>query len=367
MDNTSLRSFIAHARTKNMDHQTIRMLLLSAGWKDRDILEAMSEEGLGMTVPEPPDRGGAREAFFHLLAFVSLYASVVSVLVLLFQYLNRLFPDVAFDSPYAGDWDRSMIRWFLAMLIVSFPFFAWISRRIVRDIALSPERAWSPIRRWLTYLTLFVTACVLIGDGVTLLYYLLQGEITVRFILKVLVVLLVAGLTFSYYFLSLKAPAGGGRTERLHRSYAIPAWILVVGTVVWGLFYTGTPFQERLRKLDDVRVQNLRDIQNEIYNIVYEGEDRFDGPFTRLPNPLPTTLEEVVEKARYQRPSITDPSTGLPYGYMTDTSTDPSVGFAEFRLCATFDTVRDLSYDIFWNHPAGEHCFEFDALDPTMK
>ena len=33
---SKLESFIAHARSKGMDHQTIRMLLLSSGWKEKD-------------------------------------------------------------------------------------------------------------------------------------------------------------------------------------------------------------------------------------------------------------------------------------------------------------------------------------------
>jgi hypothetical protein len=357
MQHPSLKEFIAHARSKGMDHQTIRMLLLSSGWKEKDIVEALTEATLDMPVPAPEDRGGAREAFFHLLAFVTLYASVVSVLVLAFQYLNRFFPDAAFDYGY-GD-DSSMIRWFMATLIVSFPIFVWMSRIIQREIVKSPERAWSPVRRWLTYLTLFVTAGVLVGDGITLLFYLLQGEITVRFLLKVLVVLGVAGMVFSYYFLALKLPAHDERSTKLNRSYAAPAWIIAVAVVAWGLVVAGTPMGQRLVRLDERRVNDLRSIQQEIYNIAYEGSVR--APVTRLPNPLPPDLGFVAEHATYARPSIVDPATGAPYEYETDAGNDA------FTLCATFDTVRDQDYDVFWNHPAGRHCYEFDALDPTGK
>ncbi len=360
MQHPTLQQFIAHARQKGMDHQTIRMLLQSAGWKDRDILIAMSEESLDLPLPMPDDRGGAREAFLHLLSFASLYASVVAVLVLFFQYLNRLFPDVAFDGSYYNEgWDQSMIRWFLAMLIVSFPLFSWMSKLIMGDIAKNPERAWSPVRRWLTYLTLFVTAGVLVGDGITLLFYLLEGELSIRFILKVAVTLLVAGMTFSYYFLALKLPPNGPRSTQLHRNFAIGAWALALIAIVWGMFFAGTPLSQRMRRLDEVRVSHLRMIQQEIFNIAYEGSDRYnDGrPYASLPNALPTTLDEVVDRAQYQRPEILDPETKERYRYEIDGT--------DFRLCATFATVRDQTYDIFWNHPAGDHCYEFDALDPA--
>lgn len=357
MEHTSLRTFIAHARSKGMDHQTIRMLLLSSGWKEKDIVEALTEATLDMPVPAPEDRGGAREAFFHLLAFVTLYASVISVLVLVFEYLNRAFPDAAFDYGYYDD--SSSIRWFMAVLIVSFPIFVWVSRIIQREMAKSPERAWSPVRRWLTYLTLFVTAGVLVGDGITLLFYLLQGEITIRFILKVLAVLGVASMVFSYYFLALKMPAGDDRSSRFNRTYGIAAIVIAVAAVVWGMVVAGTPMGQRLVRLDERRVNDLRTIQQEIYNIVYKGEER--RPVTRLPNPLPPNLPYVVENSEYSRPSITDPDTGKDYEYVTDVDDD------QFALCATFDTVRDQSYDVFWNHPVGRHCYEFDALDPMTK
>lgn len=359
MQHPSLKDFIAHARSKGMDHQTIRMLLLSSGWKEKDVVEGLTEATLDMPVPAPEDRGGAREAFFHLLAFVTLYASVVSVLVLLFDYLNRLFPDAAFDY-YSYNDDTSMIRWFIATLLVSFPVFAWMSRIIAGDLAKNPERAWSPVRRWLTYLTLFITAGVLVGDAITLLFYLLEGEISVRFILKVLAVLGVAGMVFTYYFLALKTSPKDPKTVTMNRSFGIAACVIVAGTIVWGMFFAGTPLAQRLRRLDDVRVGHLRTIQQEVLNIVYEGSNRYGNEaFTRLPNPLPATLQEVVENAEYNKPVTTDPDTGAEYGYVVDGT--------KFRLCATFSTVRDQDYDIFWNHPAGEHCYEFDGLDPNGK
>lgn len=356
MQHPTLQQFIEHARFKGMDHQTIRMLLLSSGWKEKDVVEALTEATLDLPIPAPEDRGGAREAFFHLISFVTLCATVTSVLVLLFEYFNRLFPDVAFDPMYSDD--SSFIRWFVATLVVSFPIFSWMTNVIVRDIAKNPERAWSLVRRWLTYLTLFVTAAVLVGDGITLLFYVLEGEISIRFLFKVCAVLVVAGGVFSYYFLALKLTPKDQRSKTVNRIFGIGAWVLVVGVVVWGMFFAGTPLAQRAKRLDELRISNLRLIQEEVYNIAYAGVDRYkEGrPFTNLPHPLPSTLEEVLAKAQYQRPDIVDPETGERYRYETEASA--------FRLCATFTTERNLDYDIFWNHGVGEKCYSFNALDP---
>lgn len=201
-----LTDFVAHAHKKGMDHATIRMLLLSNGWKEKDVAEALTAETLDMPIPVPPDRGGAREAFLHLLNFASFYTSIISVTVLFFTYINRLFPDPAVDPSYQyyADSDFSGIRWSLASVIVAFPLFLWISRILLREMRAAPEKAFSIIRRWLTYLTLFLAAITIMVDGMTLIYNLLNGELSVRFLAKVFVVLALAGLTFTYYFLSLQ-------------------------------------------------------------------------------------------------------------------------------------------------------------------
>jgi hypothetical protein len=201
----NLSDFVAHARKKGMDHATIRMLLLSNGWKEKDVAEALTAETLDMPVPVPPDRGGAREAFLHLLNFAAFYTAIIAVTVLYFTYINRLFPDPALDPSYRYDTpDFSGIRWSLASVIVAFPLFLWISRILLREMRAVPEKASSIIRRWLTYLTLFLAAITIMVDGMTLIYNLLEGELSIRFLLKVFVVLALAGLTFTYYFLSLQ-------------------------------------------------------------------------------------------------------------------------------------------------------------------
>lgn len=355
----SLHTFIAHAVSKKMDPQSIRMLLLSSGWKEKDISEALASEALDMPVPLPPDTGSARDAFFHLLAFTTLYSTVISLIVLLFQYIDILFPDIALQ-PYAYDAYSSSIRWCIAIIIVSFPFFIFLSRSLIRDCIRHPEKLHSGVRKWLTYLTLFVTACTVIGDLITLLFALLQGDLTTTFLLKVLAVFLLTGLPFVYYFLTLKMTPEDFKNTSLHRSGLIVSVVVVLASVIWGFVTVGGPGTARLEQLDQSRVTDLQMIQNQIYEDVY-GSARFNHPgkYTVLPSPLPRDLEAVARSVTQQKIRISDPSTGAPYTYRIKGNL--------FYLCATFDLVSDKNYNIFWNHPAGEKCFEFDALDPSQK
>ena len=76
-----------------------------------------------------------------------------------------------------------------------------------------------------------------------------------------------------------------------------------------------------------------------------------------LKRPLPDTLEELAALARSERINLTDPETGQRYGYTVKDATT-------YELCATFSAQRDSDVQVFWNHPAGKHCFTVHALDP---
>ena len=83
--------------------------------------------------------------------------------------------------------------------------FLYVASLTNRALLVDPGKRSSPVRRWLTYLTLFSAACVLIGDVMSLVYSALGGELTARFVLKVLIVGAIAGTVFWYYLLDLRA------------------------------------------------------------------------------------------------------------------------------------------------------------------
>jgi Domain of unknown function (DUF5671) len=87
---------------------------------------------------------------------------------------------------------------------VAFPVFLYLSWTTEREVTRDPVKRASNVRRWLTYLTLFASACALIGDVTTLVYNALGGELTIRFVLKVVTVGLIAGTAFVYYLRDLR-------------------------------------------------------------------------------------------------------------------------------------------------------------------
>lgn len=353
---TRLQDFIAHARAKGMDHATIRLLLLSAGWKEREIVGAMAVEGLDMPVPEPPGGGGARDAFLYLLTFGALYAVLGSVLVIAYECIDYWIPDFVGRRSsyyyYSYEAARSTVRMALSSIIISLPLFVGLARLLRREMRREPERQQSPIRRWLTYLTLLIAAGVMTGDLITLLFYFLQGYLSTQFVAKVAVLFVVAAAVFAYYYFSLRPIAEQDKAPRTRIAVLALGSVLIAASVAGGFYLVGDPGTARLRRIDEHRIEALRAIQETVRQMVNR---TVDGKSTK--QPLPKSIDEIAAYSRtrqYARElELADPVTSAPYAYRV-------VDENHYELCATFDLERDRDYDHFWNHPAGRHCFRFD-------
>ena len=89
-------------------------------------------------------------------------------------------------------------------MVIAFPVYLFVSWLLTKAIKKDPDKRSSKVRKWLTYITLFITAGILIGDLITLVYNFLGGDLTTRFILKVFVVAAIAGSVFAYYLWDLQ-------------------------------------------------------------------------------------------------------------------------------------------------------------------
>lgn len=153
---------------------------------------------------EPKQKTEPKDVFLHLLAIVTLYMSAGSFTALIFQYIGVLLPDPLEFNQYALTSAYSSIRFSIASLIVVFPLYLWTSWFLNKTYLKNPSKRNLRIRKWLIYFTLFVAALIIAGDLIALINNLLSGELTTRFLLKVLTVLFVAGSVFGYYFWDLK-------------------------------------------------------------------------------------------------------------------------------------------------------------------
>lgn len=121
----------------------------------------------------------------------------------LFEFIERAFPDVT-QRRYGDSFSLDEVRWSVSALIIAFPVFLWTGNYIGKRLAVNPAGRLSPVRRWCTYLTLFIAVAVLIGDGITIVYNVLGGELTIRFVLKAVVVGGIATSALLYYLRDLR-------------------------------------------------------------------------------------------------------------------------------------------------------------------
>lgn len=351
----TLQGFIRHARGKGLDHVTIRQLLLASGWKEKDIARAIAAEGLDIGVPEPAG-GNARESFIYLMSFASLYVVVAGVISLYYIFLDSLYPDPAWSNVNV-EWVLDNVRYAIASVVVAFPVFLALSLVLERIVQKTRDNQRPPVARWLTYLTMFLAAAVLMGDLITLLYYFLDGALTTRFVLKVVVLLVIAEVVLSYYYLAPSGLAKGASTAWLRRALSGAGVLIVAGAIVLGFSLAGSPFSAREVRLDEQRIADLRAIHDAVQHMTTEEVKHK----IKVKRPLPKTLEEIndFQKSResVKALNLADPVTGEKYGYNV-------TGEKTYELCAEFVRPRDKKDDLFWNHRAGKHCFKFNAETP---
>jgi hypothetical protein len=359
--NNDLQLFVKEGLEKGLSREKLARALGSAGWPDDEVktaIDAYADIDFPIAVPKRKPYLSAREAFMYLVMFLTLYISAISLGTNLFQFVNRWLPD-AVEYSYIYESTTSVIRSATAALIITFPIFYWISRMLRQAIARDPEKRSSKVRKWLTYVTLFVAAGVIIGDLITLVTYFLSGEITTRFLLKVIIVLAIAGSIFGYYLWDLR-----GEEKEIPRNWkaypaGLKAFISVVVAIVTvvsvsGLWIAGSPSAERARRFDDRRISELQSISYAVDN------------YWSLNKALPKDLETLQATRDAYVGSIVDPETSEKYEYtLTDSDS--------YSLCATFGTVTNSteptnynpSTSKFWEHGTGRTCYQIDVRKPT--
>jgi len=295
-----------------------------------------------------------KDVFLHLFNILTFYISVIGFIMLYVLYISNLFPD-PLNFYFSNIADG--VRLATSILVIAVPVYFLTSWMIAKDFAKNPEMRELSLRKWLVYLTLFVSAVTIIVDLIKFVNNFLSGELTIQFFLKVLVVLLVAAAVFGYYIWELK------RKDLKSKTPKILVWLVsavVLTSIVIGFFIIGTPATQRDRRFDDQRVGDLQMLQDRIVNYWTQKEE--------LPDQL-SQLEDSI--SGFIVP--TDPKSKQPYEYAV---IDP----LSFELCADFSIPsqnfnsldkNSRSYPIYdsfqqnWEHEAGRACFT-RTIDPEL-
>ncbi len=140
--------------------------------------------------------------------------------------------------------------------------------------------------------------------------------------------------------------------------------LVVVGSIALGLYMAGSPAKERLRRLDEQRIQDLSQISSAV--------QQFYGLHEHLPDQLAEL--KTMPNAFLSEAQLLDPNTHEAYDYRSLTT-------STYELCARFDTdsktevsppmapIYPMRVGVMmtdWNHGIGQGCFPFSIV-PIQK
>ena len=298
----------------------------------------------------------AKFTFLYLLSLVSLAFFAVSVGIILFQLINKNITDIV--ESYNTRYSIEALRFALSAMIVSAPVYlvsVWQINKSLFSGVLSKDSA---IRKWLTYFIVLVTSLIMIGETIGVINNFLNGELTLKFILKSATVLIIAGAIFYYYLRDIKREEVENKKDGLIKIYFYATVIISVIIFIAGIFFVESPMEARARRFDNEVVNRLSMIENAVQQ--YYTEE----------NKLPESLEMVKEEVDY----ITEDDLRNP---VTKKIFELKILDAKkYELCTEFQrsNINDSdpyeSKDYFasnWEHDAGYQCIEKKVLDNNEK
>lgn len=343
MDTLALTNFVADRIRAGVTKVEIREELLAVGWSDEEAELAYRDGLVAIGVPVPNEgnrptlsrKSGAVDVVINFFSFILLGIVATALGTLFFQIINKYFPDpLDATSWYAVSSMTSTIHYSIAALLIGFPLYYFAMRLWFRKFREDEGRTESRLSKWLTYIVLLVTAVTIVGDLITVVFTLLQGEITARFFLKALTILIVAGSIFGfYYFERRKIQYHLDIPRSFFQSFGRGAAGLVTIAVVLGFFAGGSPSTERHRAFDRTRAEHLSSLANCIEQ------------YAQNLGALPATLTDLKQSSQYSYCTgyMQDPENQSPYSYrvVTPSKNQGSARVGEFELCATFALATD--------------------------
>ena len=286
--------------------------------------------------------------FLYLIWFLSLSFVTSGVGAILFQIINKYFPDIL-RGAYSALVNQSAAVYGVASLAVAAPIYFVVGHLIQSYLRSGAIEAGSRVRKWLTYIVLFIAAGTITGDCIALLVNILNGDIVWRFALKALTILIIAGAVFWYYLWEVRRSMVVSTGKREHRLIG-GITLVALGIVFCAAFLVvDSPMAARDKRMDE---QTLTWV---------EQTDEAIKSFYSRHDALPGTLSDIKN----------DP---LSYFVVQGSVTYEKTASTSYRLCAHFvhDTRGTIDpqadpFGLVWEHPAGQYCFARALEQPAVN
>lgn len=298
----------------------------------------------------------AKFTFFYLLSLVSLGFFAISAGIIIFQIINKNIIDIV--ETYNTRYNIEALRFALSAILVSAPIYLAVTRQINKNLATGALDSQAAIRRWLTYLILLVTSFVMIGWAIGVVNNFLNGDLALKFILKSVTVLAIAGIIFSYYLYDIRRENLQEQKNKIITAYFYVACLAALAIFIAGIFFVESPKEARDRRIDTETINRMSTLANAIQQ--YYDENK------ALPENL-AALDAV--STLFTKDDLLNPLTKNQFVYNV-------LSDKKYELCSDFlrDSMKDNTVDRYapypssnWEYSAGYDCIERNVWDSPSK
>ena len=319
-----------------------------------------------MNEHKEPSRGYsyARDGFIYLLSYATLLISAVAFNGLIKGLVGRFIPDISQQYEFFNFTDSALIG-YLAAVIIAFPIFVYLNYYANKMLIEGKMRKDTGVRNWLIYITIAVVILIIIFQLIALFISYLGGELVSRFLINSLITIIIAVAVLYYQRWHLRLLSKTDRPDRYFKIFEWKVFLLVIATIVWTFFVIDSPAEQRLTRLDNIRIERLSMIRDSIQEFYGYSEEMMIGN-----QRLPDNIDELVSDTNLYliEEKTLDPVTEEPFEYRI---LNKSAG--TYELCATFDTgamedsytnpkvpIRFDGRTKPFYHDIGEECFKLE-------
>lgn len=298
----------------------------------------------------------AKYTFYYMLSLVALIFMSLATGMIVFQIINKNIVDVL--NQYRGRFSSEQLKFAISALIISAPIFYITTKQIFKNLFSGALDKDSQIRKWLTYLILLVSSVVMLGWLVAVINSFLDGELTLKFILKALTAISIAVIVFTFYLYDIKRENMMGVKDNVIRAYFYGSLIIVVAVFVGALFIVESPRETRDRKIDNNVLRKLNRLDSSIRSYYIENKR------------LPIDFGELIVAFDYiDDDDFENSATGERFEYAVKEA-------KIYEICASFRASnydRDEQklyinlYSKEWRHNAGRQCWERKIREADIK
>lgn len=323
------------------------------------------------------------EIISNFFSFALLVTNIVSIITILFTVIDVIFKDeISSNRAYNYYNSYSELHSAISLLAIVLPASLILSYWIRKEHIKNTPEMNSPVKKFTIGATMIASLVAVCGSLFSIIYQYLEGDLSSRFIAKVISVFILAAILFVYY--RILYTKGQANTTLHQNIFAASASIFIIALSIYAITLTGSPSQIRKEKFDDTRLSDLSSIQQNVLS------------YWQSHRVLPQDLSQMTDAiSRVAIPKDPRSSDSYEYEIITQSTTvNDKTTEAVFKLCAKFETERDTSkkfeelktksvaqYDSigrnelgmyypmdespFWNHKAERTCFT-RTIDPVV-